>query len=61
RGGNGGAAEGPKPPTVLLPGCRGCGDKGGLKRVLRACILENHEEKKQMASCPSNYSCVGNS
>ncbi|MED6177029.1 hypothetical protein PIB30_093881 [Stylosanthes scabra] len=39
----------------------GLGGKDDLKRVLRACILENHEEKKQMASCPSNYSCVGNS
>ncbi|MED6199971.1 hypothetical protein PIB30_080839 [Stylosanthes scabra] len=39
----------------------GLGGKDGLKRVLRACILENLEEKKQMASCPSNYSCLGNS
>ncbi|MED6176398.1 hypothetical protein PIB30_087852 [Stylosanthes scabra] len=39
----------------------GLGGKDDLKRVLRACILENHEEKKQMANCPSNYSCVGNS
>ncbi|MED6125974.1 hypothetical protein PIB30_073762 [Stylosanthes scabra] len=39
----------------------GLGGKDDLKRVLRACILENHEEKKQMASCPSNYSCVGHS
>ncbi|MED6163904.1 hypothetical protein PIB30_084640 [Stylosanthes scabra] len=50
-------------PTTTSCGSmfEGLGGKDGLKRVLRACILENHEEKKQMASCPSNYSCEGNS